>query len=83
MRTLKKALGELVDGDRGEWDRHLQAMALAHKPTPHIATGISPFFLEDGKEAVLPVLYRNLDDPRLDPLYIRWLARLWRGRAQM
>lgn len=82
MRTLKKALGALVDEDGKDWDRHLQAVALAHNSTPHTATGFSPFFLEHGREAVLPV-QRFLDEPRLDPLSVAWLARLWRARAHV
>ncbi|PHJ23293.1 retrovirus-related pol polyprotein from transposon [Cystoisospora suis] len=79
MRTLKKALGALVDEDGRDWDRHLQAVALAHNSTPHTATGFSPFFLEHGREAVLPV-QRYLDEPRLDPVSVSWLERLWRSR---
>lgn len=80
MRTLKSGLRALVDEDGRDWDTHLQAVALAHNSTPSTATGHSPFFLEHGREAVLPV-QRHLDEPRLEPVARQWLSRLWRARV--
>ena len=79
MRTLKKGLAALVSEDGRDWDIFLSAVALAHNTTPHIATGFSPFFLTQGREAVLPV-QRHLDEPRLDPTSGQWLKRLWKSR---
>ena len=75
MRTLKKGLAALVSEDGRDWDIFLSAVALAHNTTRHIATGFSPFFLTQGREAVLPV-QRYLDEPRLDPTSGQWLKRL-------
>lgn len=80
MRTLKSGLRALVNEDGRDWDLHLHAVALAHNSTPSMATGYSPFFLEHGREAILPV-QRHLDEPRLDPVSKRWLGRLWRARV--
>ena len=80
MRTLKKGLAALVSEDGRDWDLFLSAVALAHNSTPHVATGYSPFFLTQGREAVLPV-QRHLDEPRLDPTSSQWLRRLWKSRV--
>ena len=79
MRTLKKGLAALVSEDGKDWDLFLPAVAMAHNATPHIATGYSPFFLTQGREAPLPV-QRHLEEPRLDATSHRWLSRLWRSR---
>ena len=80
MRTLKKGLAALVSEDGKDWDVFLPAVVLAHNSTPHAATGYSPFFLTQGREALLPV-QRHLDEPRLDPVATQWLTRLWKSRV--
>ena len=80
MRTLKKGLSAIVGKDGRNWDLFLPAVALAHNATPHVATGLSAFFLSHGREAVLPV-QRHLDEPRLDSTSKQWLYRLWRSRV--
>ena len=82
MRTLKKALATLVSEDGTDWDLFLPAVALAYNSTPHLGTRYSPYFLEHGREPLLPV-QRYLDEPRLDFTSQRWLSRLWRARVQV
>lgn len=82
MRTVKKALGALASEDRSDWDIHLQAVAFAHNSTPHSSTGYSPYFLEHGREATLPI-QRHLDTPALDPPSRGWLKRLWYSRLHV
>lgn len=82
MRTVKKALGALALEDRSDWDIHLQAVAFAHNSTPHSSTGYSPYFLEHGREATLPI-QRHLDTPMLDPPSQGWLKWLWLSRLHV
>lgn len=80
MRTLKKGLSSLVSEDGRDWDLYLSAVALAHNSTPHRVTGYSPFFLVNGREAVMPI-QRHWDEPNLEPTAKHWLKRLWKARV--
>ena len=54
--TLKTMIRAYTgDGQRNRWDEYLSSMVFAYQTTPHASTGFSPFFLEHGREARMPV----------------------------
>ena len=55
--TLTKLIRLSCGGDPQyrEWDKHLTACLFAYRKTPHETTGESPFFLDHGREPILPL----------------------------
>ncbi|KAL8426016.1 hypothetical protein Efla_001934 [Eimeria flavescens] len=82
MRRLNKALASSIVEDGHDCDSHLQAVAFAHNSTPHTSTDHSPYFLVQGREAVLPVQL-CWDAPPLELPSKRWLERLWAAIVQL
>ena len=54
-RTLNRKLKALIHEFGDEWDEALPATLLAMRTTANRTTGYTPFFLEHGREARLPV----------------------------
>ena len=54
-RTLKRKLTALIHEFDDEWDEALPATLLAMRTIVHRTTGHTPFFLEHGREAHLPI----------------------------
>ena len=54
-RTLKRKLTALIHEFDDEWDEALPATLLAMRTSVNRTTGFSPFFLEHGREARLPI----------------------------
>ena len=52
-KTLKQMLSKVVDKRGQNWDKLLGAVLLA---TPHVSTGMSPFFLVYGRTPCLPTV---------------------------
>ena len=82
MRTLKTTLKLCTQAFQTERDVALQAVALAHRATPHTVTGRTPFFLVTGQKVVLP-LSREWHEPALCGLGVAWLEALWRCRVEV
>lgn len=82
MLTIEKTLSALVAEDGRDWNLILSAVALAQNSTPHVATGVSPYFLTHGREAIMPI-QRHLDEPRLDGTARLWLQRPWKARIRV
>lgn len=82
MRTLKKGLAVLTEGGRADWDKQVSAVVFAYNTTPHTATGFTPFFLEHGREATLP-LHLEMGHGRLPPAERVWLETLWAARRKV
>ena len=53
-RWLNAAMTQLYDRKDPDWDQYLPAIAFAYRVSESDATGYSPFFLNKGREAVLP-----------------------------
>ena len=54
-RTMKRKLTALIHEFDNEWDEALPATLLAMRTSVNRTTGFTPFFLEHGREARLPV----------------------------
>ena len=54
-RTPKRKLTALIHEFDDEWDEALPATLLAMRTSVHRTTGYTPFFLEHGREARLPI----------------------------
>ena len=54
-RTIKRKLTALIHEFDDEWDEALPATLLAMRTSANRTTGFTPFFLEHGREARLPV----------------------------
>ena len=54
-RSLKRKLTELMHEFDDEWDKALPATLLAMRTFFNRTTGFTPFYLEHGREALLPV----------------------------
>ena len=54
-RTMKRRLTSLIHEFDDEWDEALPATLLAMRTSVNRTTGFTPFFLEHGREARLPV----------------------------
>ena len=49
----------MMDGGKGNWVTNLLTVLLAECTTVHQPTGMTPFFMVYGREAVLPVEMRH------------------------
>lgn len=54
-RTLKEMTSKHITESGNEWDDHLKQLALAYKSSVHQSTSFTPFFLNHGREARLPI----------------------------
>jgi hypothetical protein len=54
-RTLGVAVRSFVKDDQTDWDEHLPLLELAMNSAVQSSTGVSPFMMMHGREAVLPV----------------------------
>jgi len=54
-RTLEETLRAYVGYHQDDWDQHLTAAELAYNTSLHASTGFSPFFLNYGQHAHLPL----------------------------
>ena len=52
--VIHKSL-RILARDQTDWDRHLQAIALAYRLTTNLTTGMSPFFIVFGRQMWLPI----------------------------
>lgn len=68
-RTLKDMVSKHTSNSGNEWDDHLQQLALAYNTSVHSSTGFTPFFLNHGREARLPIdlVYGPPPDNRQSP----------------
>ena len=53
-RWLNAAMTQLYDRKSPDWDQYLPAVSFAYRVSVNDSTGHSPFFLNKGREAVLP-----------------------------
>ncbi|XP_065196605.1 uncharacterized protein LOC135828100 [Sycon ciliatum] len=53
-RTLEAMIATSIS-DHRDWDLHLQHTALAYRTSVHASTGYTPFLIQFGHEAVLPL----------------------------
>ena len=53
-RWMNAAMTQLYDRRSPDWDQYLPAISFAYRVSLNDATGHSPFFLNKGREAVLP-----------------------------
>ena len=80
-RTLEQMLRSVVSFDQDDWDEHLPLAELAINNAQQSSTGVSPFYLQHGREAQMPVdhaldsLRPHTDNPtaneRIDRLHAR------------
>lgn len=54
-RTLLTMLSSFVNSRHDDWDVHLQSVMFAYRTTVHSGTGYTPYFLQFGREAQLPI----------------------------
>ena len=54
-RPIKAALAKLTNGGKGSWLESLHAVLLADRCTTKATTGLTPFYMMYGQEAVLPI----------------------------
>ena len=54
-RTLGDLLRSVVDDNQRNWDDCLPACLLAYRTSVHATTRLTPFFLQHGREAMLPI----------------------------
>lgn len=78
MKPLKNAIAACIKEDPS-WDQYLASIAFAHNTTPSISTGYTPFFLNFGYEAALP-LQKELGNLSLGRVSAKWLSNLWIAR---
>jgi hypothetical protein len=57
-RPVVEALAKMTDGGKEKWVDNLHAVLLADRVTVKATTGFSPFYLNYGSEAVLPIELR-------------------------
>ena len=55
IKTVERALQALVSGHQRDWDKHLLRVEAAIRFSPNETTGVSPFALQYGREAFLPI----------------------------
>ena len=55
-RTIEQLLRCYVNSSRNDWDQYLHILEFTMNSTIHPATGYSPFFLDMGREPMVPVL---------------------------
>lgn len=66
-RVLKTMMASYVQSKHTSWDVHLPEFACAIRTAKHSATGLSPYFVNFGREMVLSgKLYASLDEDNLD-----------------
>ena len=54
IHTIKSCIRKLQVTSKQGWSRVLQIAASAYRMVPHEATGISPFLILYGREAIMP-----------------------------
>jgi hypothetical protein len=57
-QPITEALARMTKGGKGNWVKTLPAVLLADRTTVHGPTGKTPFFIEYGREAILPIELR-------------------------
>lgn len=82
MRSIKKRLAALIRPGGRDWDLYAQTVAFGYNTTLHKATGYSPFFMVQGREATL-LLHRELDELRVDATSKQWLTYFWEARIHV
>jgi hypothetical protein len=60
-RFAKEALGSIVDSKVRDWDEYLPMLAFAHRTSPVIGLGFSPYEMVTGRRAKLPGDF-NIDE---------------------
>ena len=55
-RTIEQMLRCYVNRNMTDWDQHLHILEFTMNSTIHPATGYSPFFLDTGREPMVPIL---------------------------
>ena len=59
-RPITEALARMTEGGDKNWVRNLPAVLLAECMTVHGPTGKTPFSMEYGREAILPIELKHL-----------------------
>jgi hypothetical protein len=54
-RTLEEMLRSYVAFNQKDWDEHLVAAEVAFNGSKHASTGFTPFYLNNGREAMVPL----------------------------
>ena len=54
-RTLESMLSKVVNENQKDWDAHLPKALFAYRTSLHESTGFSPFFVNYGRSATLPI----------------------------
>ena len=54
-RTLESMLSKVVNENQRDWDTHLPKALFAYRTSLHESTGFSPFFVNYGRSAILPI----------------------------
>ncbi len=70
--TIAMAISMYVSGAHDDWDEFLKFIEFALNTTKSDATGFSPYFLNHGREPVLPIDLELFADP--NPLFPEYIA---------
>lgn len=54
-RTLEAMLSKVVNENQRDWDNHLPKVLFAYRTSIHESTGFTPFLINYGRSATLPV----------------------------
>lgn len=54
-RTLEDMLRAYVNTEQSDWDEHLSNLEVAYNSSKQVSTGFTPFYLNSGQEAHLPI----------------------------
>ncbi len=87
-QTLCEKLAKLSE-ETDQWDEFVDLILMAYRTTKHSATGVTPFLLTYGREAVLPIdmtkpltIHERMMSIVEEILHIREEARLMIQKAQ-
>lgn len=75
-RTMKRRLTAIMHEFNNDWDEALPAVVFFMRTSVHQTTGYTPFFLEHGREARLPIHLAIGDPPHQPALISQYVKRL-------
>jgi hypothetical protein len=77
-RFAKQALGSMLDGKHKQWDEYLPMLAFAHRTSPVVGLGFSPYEMVMGRKAKLPGVF-SIDEyeevPKNRRRYVKSLSK--------
>lgn len=76
--TLAEAISSFVSSNQQDWDVYIPAIQFAHRTSPSVTTGDSPFYLLYGREPRLPPDVSLLPATQLSALVNEHCARIVR-----